>query len=596
MNIRKVFQALSLFKRAFWPQRYRVVLMAVLGFLGGLMGGIGIGSIVPLFSLAVHTPMASTDIITHGITTLFAFLHLEFRLRTLLIAVAALFAVKALFVYFANYITVKITSDYERSTRRDLLKKTLAARWPYLLEQKLGHLETILLTDVSKSAGVLDQISGIILIATTLIAYSIIAVSISVEITLITLGLGIVVFFVLKPLFYKIRRESTRWAASSKAVANKVGELTVGTKTIKAAAVGADVLANIQNYFDELRRARIRIAIYGNLQSALQEPTSLLLATTIFAISYHRPDFQFASFIAVLYLVQKISAFMQSIQGRLNGMNETLPFLRSVVTFTDHAHQHHEPSGAESASVSFNHDIRFNAVHFTHLNEKEVLANITLTIQRGETVGLIGPSGSGKTTLVDLILKLFTPTSGTITVDGNNLANVDTVQWRKSIGYVSQDVFLLSGTIEENIRFFDTTISHDAIIAAAKMANIYDTIEDLPLKFGSIVGERGVKLSAGQRQRIVLARALARNPAILILDEATSALDNESEALIQSSLENLKQRMTIIIIAHRLSTVIGCDRIIAIENGKIVEEGSPNALMSNTDSYFYKSYRGDAMK
>ena len=171
-----------------------------------------------------------------------------------------------------------------------------------------------------------------------------------------------------------------------------------------------------------------------------------------------------------------------------------------------------------------------------------------------------------------------------------DISEINTTSWRKNIGYVSQDIFLLSDTIENNIRFYDPSISDQDIADAAKMANIYDVIQDQPDTFRTVVGERGVKFSVGQRQRIVLARVLARKPKILILDEATSALDNESEALIQRALENLKQKMTIIIIAHRLTTVMGCDKLVAIENGRIIERGTPDELLKNTDSYFYRTY------
>ena len=208
-------------------------------------------------------------------------------------------------------------------------------------------------------------------------------------------------------------------------------------------------------------------------------------------------------------------------------------------------------------------------------------------------VGLIGPSGAGKTTIVDLLLRLFRPQNGELLIDGTNIDEVDKKSWHDNIGYVSQDIFLINDTIENNIRFYNSSLNHKDIAEVTKSANIYDFIESLPDKLQTFVGERGVQLSGGQRQRIVLARILARKPSILVLDEATSALDNESEHKIQEAIKGLRGKLTILIVAHRLSTVMHADKIAVIKDGIIAEEGSPQELLSNTESYFYKNYNID---
>ena len=208
--------------------------------------------------------------------------------------------------------------------------------------------------------------------------------------------------------------------------------------------------------------------------------------------------------------------------------------------------------------------------------------------EKGETAGIVGPSGSGKTTIADLIIRLFPVSSGRILLDGDNIENFTLESWRKNIGYVSQDVFLKDGTIEENIRFYDFSVADKDIENGARSANIYDFIRSLPDGFKTQVGDRGMALSTGQRQRIALARVLSRHPQILILDEATSSLDNESESLIKESIEKLRGAITIIIIAHRLTTVMGVDHLIALKDGQVVEEGDPKALLEDQNSYFHK--------
>ena len=281
---------------------------------------------------------------------------------------------------------------------------------------------------------------------------------------------------------------------------------------------------------------------------------------------------------------------MQSIQGKLGGINEAAPFLKTILNYEEQADRYAESGGAKSGKLNFDNILEFKNIKFTYNEREEILSGLDFYVKKGEMVGLIGPSGAGKTTIVDLILKLFTPSAGQILLDGKSIAEINTKSWRENIGYVAQDIFLLSDTIENNIKFYDSSVSEQDMVSATKIANIYDLIQKQPDKFLTVVGERGVKLSAGQRQRIVLARALVRKPKILILDEATSALDNESEALIQNALENLKKKITILVIAHRLSTVMNCDRLIALENGKIVEQGSPQNLLKDESSYFYKTY------
>lgn len=207
--------------------------------------------------------------------------------------------------------------------------------------------------------------------------------------------------------------------------------------------------------------------------------------------------------------------------------------------------------------------------------------------------GIIGPSGAGKTTIIDLFLRLLHPQEGEILIDGINIDEIDKKSWHNNIGYVSQDIFLLNDTIENNIRFYSDSLNHKDIAEASKSANIYDFIETLPDKFQTFVGERGIQLSGGQRQRIVLARILARKPQILVLDEATSALDNESEHKIQEAIKNLRGKLTILIVAHRLTTVMNTNKILVLKDGFIVEEGSPEELLENKRSYFYKNYNID---
>jgi len=235
-------------------------------------------------------------------------------------------------------------------------------------------------------------------------------------------------------------------------------------------------------------------------------------------------------------------------------------------------------------------NVTFNNVAFSYptRQEIEVLKNVNFTAEFGQKIAIVGPSGAGKSTISSLLLRFYDITSGEITVDGKNIYDYDLEDLRGNMSIVPQDVILFGGTIRENIAYGKPDASDEEIILAAKQANAFNFIEGFPEKFETLVGERGVKLSGGQRQRIAIARALLKNPSILILDEATSSLDSESEKLVQEALEVLMEGRTSIIIAHRLSTIRNADKILVLDGGKISEEGTHQELI-NLENGIYKN-------
>ncbi len=231
--------------------------------------------------------------------------------------------------------------------------------------------------------------------------------------------------------------------------------------------------------------------------------------------------------------------------------------------------------------------VEIKNLRFHYREDQEVLKGLNFTVEPGEMVALVGPSGAGKTTLVQLLHRFYDPVSGEILVDGQNIRNIQMLSYWRQIGLVPQETLLFGGTIEENIRFAKEDATLAEIKEAARAANADGFIDECPDGYQTIVGEKGIRLSAGQRQRIAIARAILKNPHILILDEATSSLDNESEKLIQEALERLMQGKTSFVIAHRLSTIHNADRILVMDKGRIVETGTHQELMDRKGLYQY---------
>jgi ATP-binding cassette, subfamily B, bacterial MsbA len=229
--------------------------------------------------------------------------------------------------------------------------------------------------------------------------------------------------------------------------------------------------------------------------------------------------------------------------------------------------------------------VEFRDVHFAYDGKNDVLRGVTASVQPGDTIALVGPSGAGKTTLANLILRFYSPTSGSVLIDGQDIRDVTLVSLRQSLAVVPQDPQLFSDTIAHNIRYGRLDATHEEIQEAAKLANAHGFISKFPAGYQTLVGTRGIRLSGGERQRIAIARAILRDPRILILDEATSQLDAQSEALIQEALERLLVNRTTFIIAHRLSTIRRATKILYIENGSVRESGNHAALLAAGGAY-----------
>ena len=302
------------------------------------------------------------------------------------------------------------------------------------------------------------------------------------------------------------------------------------------------------------------------------------------------------SFVTALGLM---SQPLKRLINKNNDLQEALPSADRVIEILDVPLEQDYYGEKEEELKTEIKDIKFENLSFHYDDSPElILKNINLDVKAGEVIALVGKSGSGKTTLVNLIPRFYEVTEGAIKVNGIDIKNISLKKYRDYIGIVPQESFLFSGSISQNISFGKNGVTEEEIMNAAKMANAYDFIMELPNKFETEVGERGVLLSGGQKQRIAIARALIQNPEIMILDEATSALDTESERLVQDALDKLMVNRTTFVIAHRLSTIINADKIVVMENGEIKEIGTHQELLEFKGLYkhFYEIQFGKKEK
>jgi subfamily B ATP-binding cassette protein MsbA len=282
--------------------------------------------------------------------------------------------------------------------------------------------------------------------------------------------------------------------------------------------------------------------------------------------------------------LQNLSQIYASFQRAAGGAARVFEVLDTPPTIVD-APDAKELPGPGSGVLASRGLVEVRDLSFHYVPEAPVLRGVSLIARPGETVAIVGPSGAGKTTLVSLIPRFYDATGGEILVDGHDIRHLTMESLRRAIAIVPQEATLFGGSVRENIAYGREGASGDDIEQAARAANAHDFILALPQGYDSIIGDRGVKLSGGQRQRVAIARAVLKDPRILILDEATSSLDNESEALVQEALERLMQARTTLVVAHRLTTIVNADRIVVLDAGRVVEEGSHTHLMARDGLY-----------
>jgi len=298
--------------------------------------------------------------------------------------------------------------------------------------------------------------------------------------------------------------------------------------------------------------------------------------------------FTLGTYLAFIFAVFKLYDPVRKLALFNNNFQQALGASASIFHFMDEQDEVLERAGAVQAPA-FHSRIRFENVSFTYGQNGDesrgILREINLEIRAGEIVAVVGASGAGKTTLVNLVPRFFDVTGGRLTIDGRDVRELTLNSLRRQVGIVTQETILFNDTVRNNIAYGQPDISKSEVMAAAHAALAHEFITAMPQQYDSVIGERGVKLSGGERQRLAIARALLKNAPILILDEATSALDTESEALVQSALHNLMAGRTVLVIAHRLSTVRRADRIVVLEGGTIIDIGTHEQLISRAGTY-----------
>lgn len=520
--------------------------------------------------------------------------YVLFRLGLFLVVMTGL---KCLTAWLANYFMVPIRTGVLRDLRKQLYDKILSLPMGYFSEARRGDVMSRMTNDVNEvEASIMSALDILFKNPIMIIVYMTTMFIISWQLTLFVMALLPIAIFCIGRIGRSLKRASKKGQEQNAEILSSIDETLLGLRVVK----GFNAQDKQRSRFDKLINATRATFNRINRRYYLAHPLSEFLGTTLIAVILwfggtlilkQNATIDASTFIYYLVIFYSIINPAKDLSKASYGIRRGMASLERIDTILNTRSNIEEPVHPEP--VKFEKEVRLEHVHFCYQADREVLTDINLEIPKGKTVALVGQSGGGKTTLTDLVPRFYDPTSGEVTIDGTDIRRFRTHDLRALMGIVSQEPILFNDTVYNNITFgVDTNQPapngltwQQAVEQAARIANASEFIDRMPEGYETVIGDRGSRLSGGQRQRISIARAILKNPPILILDEATSALDSESERLVQEALEHLMQDRTTLVVAHRLSTIKHADMICVVHEGRIVEKGTHDELYAKKGYY-----------
>ena len=523
----------------------------------------------------------------------------------LVLVLLVVLLVKNALQYGANQLSVAVQEGVVRDLRVRLYRHLLGLDLGYFQRTRVGQLISGVMVDADRvkqaipaSLTTLFQNAMLITIALVILA------TISLRLTLITLTTAPVLILGIRVLLRRLRRHARLWGEEQSALTTTVTERLTAVKLIRASGTEAQEADAFAGQADRYRQRVRQTQRYASLTSPVSETFGGLVLILLVWVATRPalvgvalgPEVTIVFLVAALKMMSPLKAIAQFPAAwalALASAERVFALLDQPATAP--GSMEGGGGGAGSRPAALDRDLTFDRVSFAYEPGQLVLHDVSFTVRRGAVLAIAGPSGAGKTTLIELLPRFHDPTSGEIRLDGVPIRELSLSTLRGLIGLVSQDPVILNDTVHANIAYGSPDARREQVEAAARAANAHGFISALPAGYASLLGERGTRLSGGERQRIAIARALMRDPPILLLDEATSALDPESERLVQEAIARLMQHRTVLVVAHRLATILDADEILVLDAGRLVERGSHGELLAANGLYrrlFDLQFRG----
>lgn len=600
---------IRLLRRFIPPYRGFVALNLFFNILSTVLSLFSFATIVPVLQLLFGLSDVQTDYIalssTQGMdqligavkNNLYYFLQVQIDTRgaeqVLLMlggCLVVMTGLKCLTAWLANYFMVPIRTGVLRDLRAQLYRKVVGLPIGFFTEERKGDVMSRMTNDVGEvEASIMSSLDMLFKDPIMIVVYLITLFCISWQLTLFVLVLLPVAGWLIGRIGRSLKRASTVGQEQNAEILTQIEETLGGLRVVKAFNAEQKLTDRFLNLINATRRTFNRI----NRRYYLAHPVSEFLGTALIAILLwyggtlilsDNATIDAATFIYYLVIFYSIINPAKDLSKASYGIRRGLASLERIDKILNTQSNIREVASPRTLT-EFQSCIRYEDVSFAYIAERPVLQHINLDIHKGQTIALVGQSGSGKTTMADLLPRFYDVTGGRITIDGVDIRELRTFDLRALMGNVNQESILFNDTFYNNITFGVEHATLDEVRRAARIANADDFIMATPGQYNTCIGDRGSRLSGGQRQRISIARAILKNPPILILDEATSALDTESEKLVQEALENLMKDRTTLVVAHRLSTIRNADLICVLHEGQIVEQGRHDDLMALNGYY-----------
>jgi ATP-binding cassette, subfamily B, bacterial MsbA len=560
--------------------------IVALAFLAFVLEGIGIGLLIPLVETVLGSDgqRAAFGPFTELLQGLTDRLPADQRLLLISLLVCLMVLLKTAVIYGHHMLSVWMNGMVGRSLRDRLFDKTFALGILTLQRLGIGRLHNTIDVQVWHVADGLDRLTQILASAAAAAVFLTLLFLISWPLTLgVLLGSALISLIMLV-----VRRGAQHFGrqlvATNADMSGRIIETLTHHRLVRAFGTEAHETARFRTTTEALRRSTLRTEL---LKGIANPATELLYVPLMFAaiglglaMGLGMPTL--LAYLLLLYRLQPHLRNIDSLRVELASFSGPVEDIVTVLEMVDRS----APRSGSRPVPAFAESIRFEQVSFDYGDpESAGLSGVSFEIPKGAVVALVGPSGAGKSTIVGLLYRFFDPTAGRILVDGVPLAELDLAAWRQRLAFAGQDVELMSGTVRDNIGYGSPGATDAEIVAAARVAHADTFIDNLPHGYASEVGARGLTLSGGQRQRLTLARALLRRPDLLVLDEATNALDADAESIVLERLNERSAEMSMLVIAHRLSTVQNADLVVVLDAGRVIEMGPPASLISGAGAF-----------
>jgi len=588
MKIPLISSLIHYFKVVYRYGGRKIYILLLLFLFGGISESIGISMLLPV--LNIDKAETAQDQYTKTIYNILEFVGIGVSLFSLMALLLAAFLLKGVFLFLQKSIAVYIRVNLVKSIRFGFCQKYKDMKYSYFTGTNIGYLNNVITTETDRAVAVLNRYSGLIGSLIFISIYISFAFAINHKITILVFVLSFIMFALLRGLARMSRRLSILVSKTNAQIQSLLIQSLYNFKYLKATDSFRYIYKQLFPKIDKNYIYQFQSGILTAIPSSIVEPLSVLFLSGLVFYYVGYEGRSIAEIFVLLIFFYKTFSYIFRFQADWQKFNASLGGIETINEATKILDKNTERTGTRKIE-KYNEAIELRNVDFSY-GSKQVLFNINLTIPKNRTVGIVGESGAGKTTLFDVLTGLLMPQAGSVCIDGIDYRELDISSLRGMIGYVTQEPVIFNDTIANNISFWECDSQEDVckrrIKDAVDLSSCERFINETEKGNDTIIGEKGVKLSGGQRQRIAIARELFKEPEIMIFDEATSALDTESEQLVQQSINSLKGERTVVIIAHRLSTVRNCDYIYVFKEGRIVEYGSFDELYKDKDSIFSK--------